>query len=102
MPTAFSKFVFENRNGVSVKLTLEAPVGTPIIQTDVAAQSSVTLNPNVNDIRGARIRVVALGHEDYPDTETFELGGSPYLMYFEILNAHAAIGSIHGVVSAAF
>jgi hypothetical protein len=101
MPTTFREFVFENRNGISVKLTLEAPVGTPVIQTDVGPRASVTLNPNVSDVRAARVKVIA-GGDEHTDVETFELSGSPYPVYFETLKAHSSIGSIHGVVSAAF
>ena len=102
MSTTFREFTFQNRNGVSVALTLEAPVGTPIIQTEVRGMQSVTFTPNVSDIRAAKLTIVASGHENYPDVETFELGGSPYPLYFETLNAHSNIGSIHGTVSAAF
>ena len=101
MSTAFREFVFENRNSISVKLTLEAPVGTSVIQTDVAGEASVTLNPNVNDVRTARVKVIA-GGEEHTDVETFELSGSPHALHFESLKARSRIGSIQGVVSAAF
>lgn len=101
MPATFRQFVFENRNGISVDLTLEAPVGTIINQTEVASRATVTLNPNVNDVREARVTVVAGGSE-HTDVETFKLSGSPHPMYFETLKAESAIGHIHGVVSALF
>ncbi len=101
MPTNFRELNFENRNNITVKLTLEAPVGTPVIETEVAAQNTVTLYPNVTDIRDVRITVVAGGRE-HTDVETLELKGSPFQMFFETLTARTSIGSIHGSVSAAF
>lgn len=101
MPTNFRELIFENRNNISVKLTLEAPVGTPVIETEVGAQATVTLYPNVSDIRDVRITVVTRGHER-PDVETLELKGSPFQMFFETLTARTNIGSIHGSISAAF
>ena len=101
MPTNFRELIFENRNNISVKLTLEAPVGKPVIETEVGAKTTVTLNPNVSDIRDVRLTVVAGGHE-HTDVETLELKGSPFPMFFETLKARANIGSIHGSISAAF
>ena len=101
MPTTFRELVFENRNSISVQLTLEAPVGTQIIETEVRANSTVTLNPNVNDVSTAKMTVVAGGHE-HTDVETFDLRGSPFQIRFETMRAQAAIGSIKGSISTVF
>ena len=100
--TTFRKFVFENRNSINVSLTLEAPVGTQVLNTNVGPNTSINLEPNVNDVQTAKVIVVAQGHEGFEDVETFELRGQPFPMYIETLTAQASIGSIHGVVSATF
>lgn len=101
MSINFRELIFENQNNISVKLTLQAPVGTSIIETEVGAKATVTLHPNVNDIRAVEIKVVAGGHE-HTDIETFELRGSPFPMFFETLQVRTSIGSIHGQASVRF
>lgn len=100
MPTNFREFTFENRNSISIKLKLEAPVGTPILETEVAAGRPFTFHPNVNDIRDVRITVVA--GDEHTDVETLELRGSPFKLFFETLKGSTSIGSIHGVATVAF
>ena len=77
MSANFRELICENQNNINVKLTLEAPVGTSIIETEVRARATVTLHPNVNDIRAVKIKVVA-GGDEHTDIETFELRGSPF------------------------
>ena len=101
MSTIFRELIFENGNSIAVQLTLEAPIGSVVINTDVRQNSTVTLNPNVTDVSAAKITVVAGGHE-HTDTQTFELRGSPLPMHIETLKAHTRIGSINGVVIAAY
>jgi|SRR5215210_4941700 len=102
MSVAFRQFEFQNRNGVEATLTLEAPIGTQLVNTRVPPNGTFTVNPNVNDVQAAKIIVVAQGHEDYPDVETINLSGAPYVTYIETLLARSSIGSIHGTVSAQF
>src|SRR5262245_38787342 len=101
MSTNFRELVFQNQNSIGVTLTVEAPVGTRIIETEIRPNATVTLHPNVNDISAVRMTVVAGGHE-HTDTETFDLRGSPFPIFFETLKARTTIGSIHGLVSAVF
>jgi hypothetical protein len=101
MPVNFREFKLKNGNGISVKLMLEAPAGTPVIETEVGAGDTYTVNPQVSDIRSVKITVVAGGRE-HTDVETLELGGAPFPMFFETVNAHTRIGSIRGSISAAF
>lgn len=102
MAVVFREFKFENLNGVEVKLTLEAPIGTQVVSTTVAASGSYTTNPNLNDIATAKITAVAAGHEKYPDVETITLNGSPYKTAITTLRAKSSIGSIHGDISVQF
>lgn len=95
------KLVFENRNGISVMLTLEAPLGKPVMETEVRPQTTVTLNPNVNDVSAVRMTVIAGGSE-HTDVQTLDLRGSPFPMFFETMKARTVIGSIHGTFTAAF
>jgi hypothetical protein len=101
MSTNFRELVFENQNSISVTVAVEAPVGTRIIETEVRPQTTVTLQPNVSDISSVRMTVVAGGPE-HTDKQTWDLRGSPFPIFFETLKARATIGSIHGLVSAAF
>jgi hypothetical protein len=103
MATTFSEFVFKNNNGIKVILTLESPIGAQIEQVEVLAGKSVTLRPNVEDARAAKVTIAAPDHfEGYEDVETFELSGVPYLMSIQTLTVEAFIGSVHGVLTAAF
>ena len=101
MPTNFREFKLRNDNGISVKLTVEAPAGTTVIETEVGAGKTYTFNPNLPDIRAVKITVVA-GGPQHTDVETLELRGSPFAMFFETLDANTRIGAIHGIVSATF
>ena len=101
MSTIFRELIFENGNSIGVQLTLEAPIGSVVINTEVRQDSTVTLNPNVTDARSAKITVVAGGHE-HTDEQTFELRGSPSPMHIETLKAQTRIGSIKGAVTAAY
>jgi len=104
MPVAFREFTFENRNGIHVMVTLEAPTGTPLVTEKVAGGQTFTYPPNVSDVLSAKVTVAAKGHESSPDTETIDLtgSGSPYATYIETLHTRSNIGSIHGAVSAQF
>jgi hypothetical protein len=101
MATNFREFVLENQNSINVKVKLEAPVGRPVIETEVRANASVKLDPSVSDIRTARITVIA-GGDEHTDIETLDMSGLPSHLFFETLRARTIIGSINGVVSAAF
>lgn len=101
MATNFSELVFENQNSIAVKLTVEAPIGTPVINTDVRENATIKLYPNATDVRSVRITVIAGGPE-HTDVESFDLNGSPFHLFFETMKVRAVIGSLHGVVSAAF
>ena len=101
MPVNFREFIFENQNSNSVKLTLQAPVGTPIIDTEVGPNATRTFNPNVNDIRNIEIKVVA-GGDEHTDIKTLDLRGLSFPMFFETLQARTRIGSILSQGSARF
>jgi hypothetical protein len=49
-------------------------------------------------VQSAKVTVVALGHEEYPDTEIIQLQGSPRPTLIETLHLISAIGSVTGVV----
>jgi hypothetical protein len=70
----------------------------------VAADKTFTLNPNVSDVRTAKVTVVTQDHEDFPDVETIGLdrSGTPYPMNIETLRTRSSIGSIHGSFSVQF
>lgn len=101
MATCFREFEMMNQNGIAIQLTLEAPIGTTIKTTEIAPGGTFTFQPQLNDISSVRITVVA-GGDHHTDIQTFERSGSPFQMFFETLKARTNIGSIHGVVSAAF
>lgn len=96
MPVVFQKFAFHNKNGVKATLYLEAPIGTEVLKVTVNNGSTYTTNPNLNDIPSVKIKVVAEGHEDYPDIETIGLTGVPYKCFLLALQAESSIGSVHG------
>ena len=102
MAIVFRDFKFQNLNGIEVTMTLEAPIGSQVVSTTVAANGSYSSNPNLNDVTTAKITIVAKGHEQYPDVETITLTGSPYKTCLVTLQARSSIGSIKGDVAVQF
>jgi hypothetical protein len=104
MAIVFDQFKFYNENGIPAHISLEAPIGTTILDLDVNPQSYAAVPAfSVQNIASLRLTVQADPADHSPDIETIDLGNaSPYPVYLTAFAARSAIGSIEGEVSLAF
>jgi hypothetical protein len=96
MAITFQAFAFTNQSGLTVTVTLEAPVGTTVGNYTVNANSTRTFNPGVDDVQTALVKVNDGTHDT---TQEVGVAGKPYRSFIETLKSVYNVGSIRGEVS---
>ena len=98
-----TQFELENgATGFGVKVTLEAPVGTVVVDAQpVDAGRSRTFPIDVRDARTVLIRVAADAH-GHESRQQIECSGRPWQTGLLTLRARFFPGSIHGTFTAGF
>jgi hypothetical protein len=103
MSVHFAKVVFRNKNNIDVKLTVEAPIGKVVSgpQT-VAANSTATINPGVNDCLSVLLSVDDSAHGT--TKQTFAMAtpktGEGRSSFLESVEVEYTIGDFKGSVQA--
>ena len=91
---AFSVFALTNRQGIPVKVTLEAPAGKVVYgPIEVAANGVASIDPKVTNAESARI-VADYGADHGKAEQTVTLGGKANPVYLKTLMTSAGIGSV--------
>jgi hypothetical protein len=102
MPVRFDEITFHNESGIQVALTIEAPIGSRIVESHpVAAQSEYRVSPGVDDCKSALLEVVAAHHSATRQsfaTADPSAGQSSYLQ--RLVTRHLVGSSIRGHFSA--
>ena len=97
MAVRFEEIVFQNENGISVSLTLEAPVGRTVVKDHpVSEGQTYKVAPGVDNCSSALCIARASGHEE--DRQEFTTLGRPENAFLLRLSLRHLIGSIHGTV----
>jgi hypothetical protein len=100
------QFNFHNDNGIDSIITLEAPIGAPVISHQtVSANGDFSRTLDILNIQSVKIYVWA-DPDDHPvpDTETIDVSqrGTPYQLYVTTFSAHSAIGEVSGKIELEF
>lgn len=95
MSVTFDEFVFDNQTGLSVTVTLEAPLGSQVTTYQVGASQKKTFNPGVANVSSLKVRA-ADASGDHTGDQTIKVDGTPRQSYIAQLESVFNVGSIQG------
>lgn len=90
----FGSFIIENTTGISMNVTLEAPIGTIAVgPTEVKPNTTAPFVPGVKNVSSAKI-IADFGSDHGAYTETVTVTGQGVPVYVEQMAAAARIGDV--------
>jgi len=93
-PVEFDSFTIENTTGIKMRVTLEAPIGTPVITAqEVMPGQTAPFVPTARDVSSAKI-IADFGEDHGKYTETITLTAQTVPVYIQQLSAAARIGDV--------
>ena len=93
-PVEFDSFTIENTTGIKMHVTLEAPIGTPVITAqEVMPGQTAPFVPTARDVSSAKI-IADFGEDHGKYTETITLTAQTVPVYIKQLSAAARIGDV--------